>query len=63
MLRLCGCERQGNANGGALANLTLGFDLPAMQMSDVFHDRKAETGAAQLTMTRFVGGLIGLGRY
>ena len=43
------------ADGRPCARFAFRFDIAAVQLRDVFHDRKAEPGSAEFADARFVG--------
>src|SRR6184192_3583710 len=47
LLRLCD-DRQNHANRRASLQFAFGLDVTAMELRDVFHDREAETSAADI---------------
>ena len=46
-----------HADRRSFARLALGFDGAAMQLRDVFHDREAQAGSAQLAAAPFIGAI------
>ena len=55
LLRLRGNHRQVHLHRGAVTDFALGLDGPAMQLRDMFDNRKTKPGPAKFPMTRLIG--------